>query len=82
MGNFRTLKLYKKAFENTMLVYEMSKTFPKEEADGENTEAIVWLDFALACQYISEEKFEDMINRFEETGKLINYYIDHPEKFV
>jgi len=120
MGSFRTLLLYKKAFENAMLVFEISKTFPKEEryaltsqirnasrsvcsntaegyrkriyinhfisklsdADMENSETLGWLDFALACQYISQAQFDDLNARYEETGRLINYYIKHPEKFI
>jgi len=26
------------------------------EADSENSETQLWLDFALACEYITEEK--------------------------
>ena len=120
MGSFRDLILYQKAFENAMMIYNFSKTFPKEEkfsltsqirdssrsvcsctseayrkrkyvknwisklsdADMENSETIVWLDFAFACEYISKDLYDDMTKRYEETGKLINYYSENPSKFI
>jgi len=120
MSDFRDLFLYKKAFENAMLIFEMSKKFPPEEkyaltsqirkssrsvcscigegyrkrkyvkhfqakisdSDMENSESIVWLDFALACKYIVQTGHSDMINRFEEVGKMLNHVLEHPEKFM
>jgi four helix bundle protein len=102
-----------------MLIYEVSKSFPKEEtysltdqirrssrsvsanisesyrkrrypkrfiskltdADGENSETNTWLDFALACEYISSEQHKDLSNQGIEIGKLINYMINNPGKF-
>jgi four helix bundle protein len=91
--NFRKLAAYKKAFALAMEIFQITKTFPKEEkysltdqirrssrsvcscigeayrkrdyeryfvnkttdADGENTETRVWLDFARACSYINQD---------------------------
>lgn len=88
--SFKDLKVYKKAFDMAMKIYEVSRSFPKAEtyaltdhirrsfrsvaaciaeayrkrqyeayfgnkvsdADMENSETQVWLDFALACDYI------------------------------
>jgi hypothetical protein len=30
------------------------------DSDMENTETQVWLDFALACEYISKEVYDDL----------------------
>lgn len=117
--DFKELIAYKKAFKLAMEVYEISKSFPKEEkysltdqirrcsrsvcantaeayrkrlyvrhfiskltdADAENSETIVWLDFAFACNYVSKETCEKMEQEACEIGKLINYMIMHPEKF-
>lgn len=51
------------------------------DADMENTETQVWLDFALECKYISEELYIDYNNRSSEIGKLLNYMLKNPEKF-
>ena len=51
------------------------------DADSENSETQLWLDFALSCNYISQEEQNDLQNRSEEVGKLINYMILNPSKF-
>lgn len=116
---FQDLLAYKKSFELAMKIFEVSKSFPKEEkysltdqvrrssrsvsanisesyrkrkypkhfiskltdSDAENSETQTWLEFALACTYISQELFEDMFKDSEEVGRLINYMINNPDKF-
>lgn len=51
------------------------------DADSENSETQLWLDFALACEYISEEKRKELQYKTEEIGKLINYMMKNPDKF-
>uniref|UniRef100_UPI004049F2A3 four helix bundle protein n=1 Tax=Flavobacterium sp. TaxID=239 RepID=UPI004049F2A3 len=51
------------------------------DSDSENSETTVWLDFSLACGYISEIHHKDLMQKSEEIGKLINYMINNPEKF-
>ena len=117
--DFKELIVYKKAFTLAMEVYEVSKSFPKEEkysltdqirrssrsvcanlaeayrkrlyerhfiskltdSDAENSETIVWLNFSLACDYLSKEKHEKMTQESIEIGKLLNYMMLHPGKF-
>ncbi len=117
--DFKSLIAYQKAFELAMLIFESTKTFPKEEkysltdqirrssrsvnaniaeayrkrrykkhfiskltdADAENSETITWLDFALSCNYIGNEKHKQLTNLGVEVGKLINYMINNSEKF-
>ncbi len=93
MGTFKDLTVYKKAFELAMEIFEISKSFPKEEtysltdqirrcsrsvctsiaeayrkrrypmhfisktsdADMENSETQVWLDFARECLFLKKE---------------------------
>ena len=116
---FQDLLAYKKGFELAMSIFEVSKSFPKEEiysltdqirrssrsvtitiseayrkreypkhfhskltdADSENSETQGWLEYAIACKYISNEKFIELTNNSIEIGKLINYMILNPEKF-
>ena len=51
------------------------------DSDGENSETLVWLEFALACGYIQEETYRTLEKQNAEIGKLINYMILNPEKF-
>lgn len=117
---FRKLKVYQKAFDLAMKIFEVSKTFPKEEtysltdqirrssrsvcsslaegyrkrlypkhfiskltdSDSENAETLCWLDFALSCQYISLEVKNELEQDNNEVGRLLNYMIKNPEKFM
>lgn len=51
------------------------------DADMENSETQVWLDFALACDYIDKEKYNDFLKRSEEIGRMIGHMIENPEKY-
>ncbi len=117
--DFKKLLAYQKAFDLAMDIFEISKSFPKEErysltdqirrssrsicanlseayrkriypkhfvskltdADGENSETNTWLDFALACKYISQEEHAKCSKEGKNIGKLINYMINNPGKF-
>jgi len=52
------------------------------DADMENTETRVWLDFSLACGYIVKEVWDDLESKSEEVGKLLNHMIENPEKYL
>lgn len=52
------------------------------DADGENSETIVWLEFSLACQFISQKEFDELEQNAEEIGRMLNTMIEHPEKFL
>jgi four helix bundle protein len=113
------LLAYKKGFSLAMSIFEISKSFPKEEkysltdqirrssrsvcanlgeayrkrqyeayfiskvsdADMENTETQVWLEFAYSCQYLSLENFNSLTRQSQEIGKLLDYYIRNPSQF-
>ena len=115
----RNLITYQKAFSLAMEIFEISRTFPKEEkysltdqirrssrsvcanmgeayrkrrypkhfisklsdADSENSETQVWLDFALACKYISKDMWKELNEKSLAIGKLLNHMMRHPEKF-
>ena len=51
------------------------------DADMENTETQVWLDYALACKYIDQKIYQDLINKSEEIGRLLSHMINNPEKY-
>ena len=117
--NFRETRVYKLSFEVAMEIFEITKTFPKEEmysltdqirrssrsvcaniaeayrkkvypahfvskvsdADTENSETGVWLDFSIACKYISLEKYKTLSDKNQETGRLLGHMINNPEKY-
>ena len=51
------------------------------DSDSENSETQLWLDFALACNYISKERKIQLEKKSIEVGKLLNYMINNPGKF-
>lgn len=51
------------------------------DADMENSETQVWLDFALECNYINDDTFNNLLSKSKEVGKLLNHMITNPEKY-
>jgi four helix bundle protein len=52
------------------------------DAETENTETEVWLNFSKDFKYISIEEFENMIFDNTEVGKLVYNMTSNPEKFM
>ncbi len=52
------------------------------DADMENTETRVWLDFALACDYLNKDLWKKFDEKAIEVGKLLNHMIENPEKYT
>jgi len=51
------------------------------DADMENSETQVWLDFSLSCKYINKEIYQEYKERSEEIGKMLNHMIENPDKY-
>ena len=51
------------------------------DSDGENSETVVWLDFALACEYMDSQTHQFLYDECLEIGKLLNYMMNNPDKF-
>jgi len=51
------------------------------DADCENSETQGWLEYALVCKYISNDKFITLTNSSIEIGKIINFRMLNPDKF-
>ena len=51
------------------------------DADMENSETQVWLDFALRCGYLSSESHKKFTDKCEEVGRLLNHMLTHPQKY-
>ena len=52
------------------------------DADAENTETRVWLDFARGCSYITDNEWNDLEVKAEEVGRLLNHMEKNPEKYI
>jgi len=52
------------------------------DADMEATETQVWLDFALDCGYLSQDRYTQLTAQYEEVGKMLGSMMAHPEKFA
>lgn len=51
------------------------------DADMENSETQTWLEFALACAYIDQDSYTQLINLSEQVGSLLHHMISNPEKY-
>jgi four helix bundle protein len=51
------------------------------DADMENTETQVSLDFAETCEFISQEKHRELLKNLEEVGRMLNQMVENPEKY-
>lgn len=61
--------------------YEAHFVSKISDADMENSETSVWIDFAYACKYIDEKTKENLNKQVEEIGRLLNHMIENPEKY-
>ncbi|CAN5634044.1 four helix bundle protein [soil metagenome] len=61
--------------------YEKHFVSKSTDADMENTETQVWLDYSLACKYIEKNIYQELIIKSEEVGRMLNHMIENPEKY-
>ena len=61
--------------------YEAHFISKVSDADMENTETQVWLDYSLSCQYITESVYKELILKCEEIGRMLNHMMGNPEKY-
>ena len=115
----RDLKVFQLSFDAGMEVFEITKSFPKEEiysltdqirrssrsvsgnlaeafrkrrypkhfvsklsdSEGEAAETQVWLDYALKCNYISNETFVTLNDKYDHIIAMIVKMISKPENW-
>lgn len=61
--------------------YPKHYTSKLSDADSENLETQTWLQFSLACEYITDIEYNELLIKSEEVGKLLNYMMNNPERF-
>ena len=52
------------------------------DCDAENGETQTWLEFALACDYISNESYNNLLKESQDIANLLNYMILNPKNSV
>jgi len=52
------------------------------DSDAEATETQVWLDFAVECGYLLEERHKDLVAGYDEIGRMLGSMMASPEKFA
>tara|TARA_R110000850_G_C9632123_1_gene432249 strand:+ start:295 stop:474 length:180 start_codon:yes stop_codon:yes gene_type:complete len=52
------------------------------DSDSENSETDMWLDFVVACEYDNEDNIVKLRHLNNEIGKMLNFMITNPEKFL
>jgi len=52
------------------------------DADGENSETGIWLDFAKDLGYINKEEYINLIHRNMKVGRMLGGMMKHLEKFI
>lgn len=52
------------------------------DADGETSETQVWLEFSPDCGYLSADKCNELLIRYEEAGKMLGGMTANPERFL
>lgn len=116
---FRDLKVYQRSYGLAVEIFEITKSFPKEEryslidqirrssrsvpvniaeawshrkytksflhklteSNAEAAETTVWLDFSKDHLYINSEQHKDLIEKYNEIGRMLSSMISCPEKF-
>ncbi len=51
------------------------------DADMENAETQTWIEFALACKYIMQNEYDELLHLSEQVGNLLHHMINNPEKY-
>jgi four helix bundle protein len=52
------------------------------DSDGECSETMVHLEFAKDCGYISEEKYQSILDYYEQVGRMLGNMMNSPWKFT
>jgi four helix bundle protein len=52
------------------------------DCETELSETQVWLEFALACEYITSNEFNTLNTLADEVGSLLHYMAQNPKNFM
>lgn len=118
--SFKELRVWQNAIDAAMVIFELTKSFPREErfdltdqirrssrsiaanissawrkrrypaafvsklsdAESEAAETQTWIEICLRCRYISQEKADELDQRYEEILSQLIAMASHPEKWT
>jgi hypothetical protein len=84
--NHQDLLVYRKAFDAAMSIFELSRSFPKEEtyslAEGEAAEPQVWLEFAVKCGYLKRAEVATLYKTYAAIIGTFVGMITHSETWI
>ena len=63
-------------------LYQAYFVSKNSDADMENSETQVWLEFAFKCKYINQNTFNELTQKSIEIGKLLSAMIKHPNNYL
>jgi four helix bundle protein len=52
------------------------------DADSENSETMVWLEFSEVFKYIDNDLFNELSTKCSEIGYLLHYMMKNPDKYL
>jgi len=52
------------------------------DSEGEAAETQVWLDYALACDYLNKENYHALYDKYDHILAMIVNITNHPEKWT
>lgn len=61
--------------------YEAHFISKTSDADMENSETSVWIDFAFECGYINQLTQNNFNKKAAEIGRLLNHMMENPAKY-
>ena len=61
--------------------YEAHFVSKTSDADMENSETSVWIDFAFECGYIDKITQNNLNERAAEIGRMLNHMMENPAKY-
>ncbi|KQS93567.1 four helix bundle protein [Chryseobacterium sp. Leaf394] len=61
--------------------YEKSFVAKLTDSEGEARETQTWLQFSFACEYISQEKFNNLNNKYNQIIGMLVIMMAHSEKW-
>lgn len=63
-------------------IYEKHFISKLTDSDAENSETQVLLEYAYSCGYLDLKVFNSLTEKSLEVGKLLNYMMRNPNKFL
>ena len=51
-------------------------------SESENSETDTWLDYAMDCEYITQQQHEQLAEQTARIGAMLGGMLNHPDRFL